>query len=194
MNIWEIDKVFLFIVIVLPGFISIKVYDLIVAGDKRDFSKSIVESIAYSVLNFAALSWLIIIISSASFSKEHYFLYWISIVLIFIVLPAIWPFLFIWVSDFKVFKKHLLNPINQPWDKFFNKRESLWVIVHLKNGKTIRGKFAMNSSASAYPKERQIYLEEVWKPGKDGGFGKKVSRTEGVILFESEISYIEFYK
>jgi len=194
MNIGEIDKVFLFIVLVLPGFISIKVYDLIVAGDKRDFSKAIVESIAYSVLNFAALSWLIIIVSSATFSKEHDFIYWISIVLIFIVFPAIWPFMFIWVSNFKIFKKHLLNPINQPWDKVFSKRESYWVIVHLKNGKNIRGKFAMSSSASAYPKERQIYLEEVWTPGKNGGFGKKVNRTKGVILFESEISHVEFYK
>lgn len=194
MNIWEIDKTFLFIVLVLPGFISIKVYDLIVAGDKRDFSKSIVESIAYSVLNFAALSWLIILISSDTFSKEHGFFYWISIVLIFIVFPAIWPFLFVRISGFKIFKKHLLNPINQPWDRVFSKRESYWVIVHLKNEKTVRGKFALNSSASAYPKERQIYLEEVWKPGKNGGFAEKVNRTKGVILFESEIMYIEFYK
>ena len=194
MNIWEIDKIFLFIVLVLPGFISIKVYDLIVAGDKRDFSKSIVESVAYSVLNFAVLSWLILLISSATFSKEHDFFYWVSIVLIFIVFPAIWPFLFVWVSSFKIFKKNLLSPINQPWDKVFSKKESYWVIVHLKNEKIIRGKYALNSSASSYPKERQIYLEEVWKPGKDGGFAKKVSRTKGVILFESEISYIEFYK
>jgi len=194
MNIWEIDKAFLFVVLVLPGFISIKVYDLIVAGDKRDFPKSIVESIAYSVLNFATLSWLIILISTATFSKEHAFIYWLSIIAIFIVFPAIWPFVFLWISRFKIFKKHLLTPVNQPWDKTFSKRESYWIIVHLKNQKTIRGKFALNSSASAYPKERQIYLEEIWMPGKSGGFGKKVSRTKGVILFESEISYIEFYK
>ena len=57
-----------------------------------------------------------------------------------------------------------------------------------------RGKYGLNSSASAYPKERQIYLEEVWTEGANGGFGKKVARTKGVILFESEISYIEFLK
>lgn len=194
MNIWEIDKAFLFIVLVLPGFISIKVYDLIIAGDKRDFSKSIIESVAYSTLNFAALSWLIIIINAASFAVNHGFIYWVSITLIFIIFPAVWPFLFVWVSHFKVFKKHLLTPINQPWDIFFSKREACWVTVHLKNEKVIRGKYALNSSASAYPKERQIYLEEVWTKSKSGGFGKKIDRTNGVILFENEISYIEFHK
>lgn len=194
MNIWDIDKAALFIVLVLPGFISLKVYDLIVAGENRDFSKSIVESIAYSVLNFAVLSWLIIKISAPDYWIESPFFYWISIVHIFIVFPSVWPFIFVSLSKLKIFKKHLLNPINQPWDKFFSRRESYWVTVHLKNDTVIRGKYALNSSASAYPKERQIYLEEVWKAGKNGGFGKKVDRTMGVILFESEISYIEFHK
>ncbi len=194
MNIWDIDKAALFIVLVLPGFISLKVYDLIVAGENRDFSKSIVESIAYSVLNFAVLSWLIITISAPNFQAENSFLYWFSVLLIFVVFPALWPFLFIRISRFTVFKKHLLNPINQPWDKFFSQRDSYWVTVHLKDGTVIRGKYALKSSASAYPKERQIYLEEVWKPGKNGGFGKKVDRTKGIILFESEMSYIEFHQ
>jgi len=194
MDIWDIDKVFLFIVLVLPGFISLKIYDLIIAGDKRDFSKSIVESIAYSTLNFAVLSWLIILISKKSFSVEHEILYWVSIIFIFVVCPIIWPFVYVWVSKFKVFKKYLLSPINQPWDKIFSKRDSYWIIVHLKNGKTIRGKYTTKSCASAFPRERQIYLEEVWNKGKTGGFGKKIDRTRGMIIFESEISYVEFYK
>lgn len=193
MDIWKIDQAFLFIVLVLPGFISIKVYDLIIASGKRDFSKSIIESVAYSVLNFASLSWLIVLISAPGFADNYKFGYWIAIVFIFIIIPASWPFLFVKLSTFKIFKRRLLNPINQPWDKVFNKKESYWITAHLKNGKIIRGKYGLSSSASAYPKERQIYLEEIWKPGKSGGFGKKIKGTKGVILFESEISYIEFH-
>lgn len=194
MNIWDIDKALLFIVLVLPGFISLKVYDLIVAGENRDFSKSIVESVAYSVLNFAALSWLIIKINTPNFQMENPFNYWAYLVLIFIIFPSVWPFIFIWLSKLKIFKKHLLNPINQPWDKVFSRRQAYWVTVHLKDDTIIRGKYSLKSSASAYPKERQIYLEEVWKAGEKGGFGKKMERSMGVILFESEIRYIEFYK
>jgi uncharacterized protein DUF6338 len=194
MNIWEVDKVFLFITIILPGFISIKIYDLIVAGDKRDFSKSLVEAISYSVMNFGLLSWLILIISEKSFAKEHQNIYFASLALIFVICPIIWPFIFVRLSKLEIFKKHFLGPVNQPWDRVFTKREAMWVVVHLKENRTIRGKYSLNSSASAYPKERQIYLEEVWTEGANGGFGKKVARTKGIILFESEISYIEFLK
>lgn len=193
MNIWEIDKVFLFLVLVLPGFISMKVYDLIIAGEKRDFSKSLIEAIAYSVLNFAALSWLIVYVSSSNLLESKQTLYWLSILLIFIIFPALWPFLFVRLSKIKLFKKHLLSPINQPWDQVFSKRRSYWIVAHLKNGKTIRGKYATNSYASAYPKERQIYLEELWREGNNGGFGRKISRTEGVLIFEKDIEYIEFF-
>lgn len=194
MNIWEVDKVFLFITIVLPGFISIKIYDLIVAGDKRDFSKSLVEAISYSVMNFGLLSWLILIISAESFAKDNQNLYFLSLALIFVICPIIWPFIYVSLSKLKIFKKHFLAPVNQPWDRVFTNREAMWVVVHLKDNKTVRGIYGLNSSTSAFPRERQIYLEEVWTKGSNGGFGKKVARTKGVILFESEISYIEFLK
>ena len=134
----------------------------------------------------------ILIVSKDDFSKDHEFLYYLSIIFIFIIVPSIWPFLFIWLTKLKIFKQHLLTPINQPWDKIFNKREALWIIINLKNGQTIRGKYSLKSSASAYPKERQIYLEEIWKEGENGGFKEKVSRTRGIIIFESEISSVEF--
>ena len=101
MNIWEIDKVLLFIVLVLPGFISLKVYNLIVANKNRDFSKSVVEAVCYSILNFSILSWLILIISKGNFNNSHPVLYWASIALIFVIAPTAWPFIFLWLSKLK---------------------------------------------------------------------------------------------
>lgn len=193
MNIWDIDKTLLFLVLVLPGFISIKVYRLIVATEYKDFSKSLIETICYSVLNFSLLSWLIILISKDNFVDNHPIVHWISIFLIFIIFPAIWPFCYIKVSELKIFKKNLLSPYKQPWDYVFNKRNSMWVVIHLKDGKTLRGKYATNSFASSFPAERQIYLEELWLPSEKGGFKRKIARTQGVIVSQDEISRIEFY-
>ncbi len=69
----------------------------------------------------------------------------------------------------------------------------MWIIIHLKNGKTLRGKYATNSFTSSFPAERQIYLEELWLPGEKGGFKKKITRTQGVLVSQDEIAYIEFY-
>jgi hypothetical protein len=53
MDIWNVDKITLVVVFFLPGFISMKVYDLMAPGERRDFSKSLFEAISYSTLNFA---------------------------------------------------------------------------------------------------------------------------------------------
>jgi hypothetical protein len=137
---------------------------------------------------------LINIISQKDFDKNHQIIYWISICLIFVIVPTLWPFLYLWAAKLKYIKKLILVPYSQPWDYVFSQKRALWVIVHLKNGDTIRGKYSMKSMASAYPKEKQIYIQELWQPGDNGGFKRKIDRSEGVILFESEISFIEFYK
>ena len=66
-NIWEIDKVLLFLVLVLPGFVSIKVYSNLIASDKIDFSKSIIEAICFSALNFGVLAFPISYISGSGY-------------------------------------------------------------------------------------------------------------------------------
>ena len=80
-----------------------------------------------------------------------------------------------------------------PWDFVFSKRKSAWVIAHLKDGRRIGGKYSINSRTSAYPNQRQIYIEELWVLKDDGGFVKPVERSGGAILFEDEISTIEFF-
>ena len=94
MDIWNADKLTLFLVFFLPGFISIKVYDLMVPGERRDFSKSLLEAISYSTLNFAALFWLIAVIQNGNFYRSHFVLYSLSVAIIMVGVPACWPFLF----------------------------------------------------------------------------------------------------
>lgn len=71
MEIWEVDKLVLFLVFFIPGFVSLKVYDLFIPGEQRDFSKSVFEVVAYSALNFASVSWLIIWLISKDISESY---------------------------------------------------------------------------------------------------------------------------
>jgi hypothetical protein len=56
----------LFLIFFIPGFITLKVYDLLVSAEAPDFSKSLFDAVAYSSLNFAALLWLIGIVRSGN--------------------------------------------------------------------------------------------------------------------------------
>lgn len=193
MDIWEIEKLILFLAFFMPGFISIKVYRLIIATERHDFKNSFLEAIGYSVLNFAALSWLLLAISSASFKTSHPILYSIFIILIFLVFPAFWPIAFVKIAQWKFISKYILSPINMPWDEVFSKRKAFWIILHLKDGRKIGGKYSTKSRASAYPNQRQIYIEELWEINKSGGFVKPIDRSSGALFFEEEISIIEFF-
>ncbi len=194
MDIWQVDKLVLFLIFFIPGFISVKIYDLLVPGEQRDFSKSIFEVIAYSCMNFAALSWLIILIHLGNFYNEHKM--WYSVLSLFIVFiaPILWPFLLLKLFSCKVIAKHIIHPIGKPWDYVFGKKESFWIIVHLKDGRRIGGKFDTNSFVSSYPAEEQIYLEEVWSLNEKEEFVRPIERSKGIIILGGEILSIEFFK
>jgi len=193
MEVWEVNKMILFLIFVLPGFISLVIYDYIIPKEKRDFSKSIIEIVCYSTLNFIALFPLIYVNVKYDFYNTNTFLLYLSLLVVFIVLPILWPIIFIKITHTKFFKSHFLHPIAKPWDYFFGKKESAWVIVHLKNGKMIGGRYGEDSFASSYPDEEQIYLEKVWKLDPTGVFISEVDQTKGVIVSSSEISSIEFF-
>src|ERR1700691_268635 len=110
MDIWNADKLTLLLVFFLPGFISIKVYDLMAPGERRDVSKSLLEAVCYSTLNFVALFWLIALIRRSDFYRGHFILYSLAVAVIMVGVPACWPFLFLRLSTWRPIAKHLVHP------------------------------------------------------------------------------------
>jgi hypothetical protein len=193
MDIWQVNKLILFLIFFIPGFLSLKVYDWLVATERRDFSKSLFEVIGYSAINFAALIWLIIPIHLNNFYESHLILYIVCLLIILFIFPICWPFLFIRLSGAKLLAKYIIHPCPKPWDYVFGSRISFWVIIHLKNGKRIGGKYDSKSFTSSYPVEEQIYLEEIWKLDDDGKFIRPVERSKGMIFFKDDILAVELF-
>jgi hypothetical protein len=194
MDIWNVDKLTLFLIFFLPGFVSLRIYDLLIPSPRRDFSKSVFEVVGYSVLNFAALSWLIYLIHQNNFSAAHGFWYLFFLFLILVGVPVLWPFLILKAFSLPFLAKYVLHPVSKPWDYVFGRKESYWVIVHLKDGKRIGGRFDTNSFASSDPAKEQIYLEELWKLDDDGAFVEPVDRSGGIILLEDSMLAVEFFR
>ena len=70
-----IEKLQILLLVVLPGFVAIKVYDLLCPPDKRDFAGSLGEAVIYSLLNLAIWSWAILPLNQEGFAKDHIVLY-----------------------------------------------------------------------------------------------------------------------
>ncbi len=194
MNIWNINSLLLFLIFFIPGFISITIYDLLVPTKRRDYSKAWFEAVAYSSIHYAALSWLIIIIQSPNFIANHKVIYIILVLLIMFILPAFWPIVFYHLHRFRPFLKFMRHPCPTSWDYIFSKKESFWIIVHLKDGRKIGGIYDTESFASSYPNEEQIYLEEAWEINNEGIFIKPIKRSKGILIFGKDILALEFFK
>ena len=132
MDIWQIDKLILFLLFFIPGFISTKVYNLLYPSEQKDFSAFLLEAIGYSSLNFAVLSWLIIIIHSGNFYNNHKVWYFICSFLILFIIPLLWPILFFNLSNWEFVKKYIVSPIQKPWDYVFRKKEVFWVFCNTR--------------------------------------------------------------
>lgn len=194
MEIFEMNNIVLFIIFFIPGFISMKVYNLMIASERLNFSEAISEAIAFSSINYAALSWLIILIIKSELITRQYPLFLILVIFIIFIAPILWTILFVWLSNSRKLRKFILSPIKNSWDYYFARKQSCWIIVNLKNGEKVGGVYSDNSFSSSYPHKEQIYLEELWDIDDNRNFIKKIHRTDGIIILSEEIKSIEFYK
>ncbi|MFA6924678.1 MAG: DUF6338 family protein [Bacteroidales bacterium] len=192
-DIWTIDKLKLFLLFFIPGFIAMKIYQLIISSEKTNFSEAIFEAIGFSCINFVLFSWVLIPIHRNNFYEEYTLWYYILMFLILFVTPVLLSILFICLTKLKFFKKHTINLVKSSWDFLFQQKEDYWVVVHLKDGRKIGGRYGSKSFASSYPRKETIYIEELWKM-ENNKFLKRVDKTKGIIILGDEILCIEFFK
>ncbi|MEJ6120487.1 DUF6338 family protein [Vibrio sp. 2-Bac 85] len=194
MNIWEVDKLFLFIAFVIPGFISIKAFELFYPTQIKDGSKQIVDAVAYSCVNYALLLLPIYWVESSELKTVHPSLYVFFYVAVLFIAPLFWAFIWKKLRESQVFQNNAPHPTEKPWDYVFSQRKSYWVIVTLKDNVKIAGKYSSKSFASHAPSPEQIYLEESWELNSDDMFERAHNESDGVIILSSEISHIELFK
>jgi len=191
MNIWEIDKLALFLAFVIPGFISIKAYQLAFPGTERGTSDQLIDAIAYSSINYALLIFPIISIEAGKFQDSHQFFYYLFYVFVLFVAPILWVVIWKHLRTRDFFQSNTPHPTAKPWDYVFSQRKPYWVKVTLKDGTVVAGRYADKSFASSAPAPEQIFLEETWLLNYKGGFERPKNNTAGVIILSSDISYIE---
>jgi hypothetical protein len=129
-----------------------------------------------------------------NFNTQHPAWYYFSIVGILFVAPICWPLLYYKIMSLSFLRHRTIHPMPKPWDYVFSKGEAFWVIVHLKDGRRIGGRYDTNSFSSSFPADEQIYLEEVWRLDKSGRFIAKVQDSHGLIISGKDFEAIEFFQ
>lgn len=196
MFVESMDVVFYTCIFLLPGFVVNSVMEYLVVPHKHIETKYIFSCLLYSIVSCAILSGLYKLVFTSL--QENTFLYWGCLVFISVIGSALIAVI-IGVARQKNFIKKILEKIGinvthrtpTAWDYFFSKQESCWVIVTLKSGKIIYGKYGENSFSSSDPDERDLYIEKTYEVDNQMNWSGDESN-KGILVSKEEIETIEF--
>lgn len=176
LELLDFDRVNEIVILIVPGFVSLRVWTLINPTARLTLSHYVLDVVVYSVLNFAALSWLIVIVEASALLIRV-----VTWVVVLVIAPAAWPLLLRALLQRKFLRRRIVHPIPLAWDHFFGKGRHCFVLVHLKNGNLIGGLYSQDSFASSYPERQEVYLSEVWRVDGRGRFQSRVEATRGCL-------------
>jgi hypothetical protein len=180
----------LFITIVAPGFLSLKIWGLIHPTQHTTLADSLYEAIFYGVLNyFLVVHWLPVLLAKINAHLEI-----VAYIFSLVIVPFLLPFLWRKILSLKYIKRKIISPIPKAWDFFFTKYLPCFMLIHMKNGQMVGGLYLEQSSASTYPETEDLYLEQVWVIDDKGRFYEPVEGTMGLLINNNVIDYIELFE
>ena len=193
MDIWSSSKLFVFILFVIPGFVSLKTYSTILPASQQKSSDRLIDAIAYSCINYGFTSPLIFFIYYLKMWSDHLFLFWILCFVILFIFPVVIVFAFLKIRSSNFGQQFAPHPTVHAWDFVFGKRESMWVVATLVDSSKVAGLYGINSFSSSGSSNGSIYLEESWVINDCGGFERIKESSSGVLIVGDMIKYLEFF-
>jgi hypothetical protein len=185
---------------IVPGFVAIKVYDLLIPTERRDFGAALIEVISYSLFNWALFAWLLSAHNVANpavleFGSGFLRFVYIAITPAALALLAYYLRSTRWVRGF-LRGLHLtaVSPMPTAWDEFFSRPEACYIVFHLKSKDLVGAKFDTQSFATSWPGPQEVYVEELWLLDPNTRqFLRPIANTKGAILKLDDCDYMELF-
>ncbi len=187
------DNLSLFLYFVVPGFVAMKVYDLIVPSERRKFGDSLIEVVSFSMFNLVLTFWIIAEINKPEFRSSSPVLYYFATFIVVSVIPAGLAVATHKLLESRFLRGKILHPTPTGWDYFFGKGQPCWILFHLKSGTKLGGLYGHNSFASSFPNEQEVYVQEIWRVDELGRFIERVQGTAGAVVKHEECTLIELF-
>ncbi|MPT48386.1 MAG: hypothetical protein E2598_08195 [Sphingobium sp.] len=192
MDLIDLDKAQLFLVLAVPGIVILYMRGQFLTGRALPSSDGLMAyitvSLVYYPIALPAFVWLQGLTNLAAAT--------VWILTIFIVPAAVG--ILLGMNARKGWLQYILrklgmgtvHPINSAWDWRFVDCKSCWALVILKDGTKWAGFLGTESFMSSDPAERDIYIQQVYEIDKSNNW---LPRTSGVWIAHGEIQSIEFW-
>ena len=187
------DQLPIALLLIIPGFISLKVFSLIIPGRSGSAADSVLEALTYGVLNAAIWFWPVTI-WIAPLASERPWLFTVGMLAVMVLSPAVLAVLVAAVLTSQRMRRLLPHPTPAAWDFFFGKQQPAWIRVKRSDGTMIGGLYGADSFTSSYPSDRDLYIEEQWLLDENGKFLAPVDETKGLWVSMCDGDVLELYR
>jgi hypothetical protein len=194
------EAVILLLYLVLPGYITVKVYDLLAPGERRSLGDTIIDILAWSFMLMLLWFWpfVTLYVYADSLARWlHYLIAFVLTILAVFVTPILAANLIYTVRHRNFIrgaaKGSSTTASPTSWDWFFSeKANNYYVRFHLKTGEKLGGYYGENSYATSFPHEQEVYIEEEWHLDEDGKFTEPIEGTKGALVTREDCSLVQF--
>ncbi|HEX8622387.1 MAG TPA: DUF6338 family protein [Allosphingosinicella sp.] len=187
-------KVPALLALLAPGFIILWFRMRLVEGSTPDFKRELFYFALASAAYYGAVAPLFSIESGVALPL------WLWSILFYFATPAVLGILVGWVTQHdleyswaETLGMHFAHRIPTAWDfRFSRLAEGAFILVTLKDGTTIAGRWAETSFASSAKDGRDVYVAEVWDI-PDSGAWVPLDPPRGMLLCGGDVRYIEIF-
>jgi hypothetical protein len=113
------------------------------------------------VLAWPLISWAVSLASQQNASICSTVLAYAVLLFSLGALPVLLGFTAYRLRDSRWLARWTITPCPTAWDNFFARRETCWMIFHLKDGRKMAGHYTAGSHASMFPNGEDIYVSEL---------------------------------
>jgi hypothetical protein len=192
-----LEQLQLFLVLVVPGLVSIKFYDVLLP-QRRNLANVLIEAILFSLVNLGIFWWAIVPLNAKEFVETHIGWY----ILGMIVFSGITPMLLAWAtyalrtSELAYSKLGLDHPHRTGWEHFITRRQPCYIIFHLKGSEKDRfaGYYGRNSYAASFPEDPEVYVERLHEVDEHGKLVGAIADSLGSVIRLADVERVEFLK
>jgi hypothetical protein len=192
-DVLEPDKLRLFFFFALPGVIGVYAWDLLVPGHERKAPEQLLRGVTFSIVN-TVLVWPL---ADAFNQTAPRWAVHLGIAFVLLVLPVAEAAAVRALLGWRWLRARcgLRHPVPTPWDHFFGRGETCWLIVHMKSGRRVAGYFGADSFASSFPHPEKLYMQELWvlDDRNERRFHHQAPRSRGVMVSMVDCESIEMF-
>jgi hypothetical protein len=190
-----VEQALAFAVLILPGFISLRVYDMRRGGEGRKINDVLLDVIVYSfatdLVAFVALAIVSAVVPGPLQSLVKGLVALAVLIIVPVCFAVLWFALQQALIRSGVFPDTLTKPWNRMVDRIARERLDVGVILTLRDGRTIGAK--MGAPRAFASDDDDLLLGEVWTIAADRAtFVQASPGSCGIIVSRADCQTIEF--